>query len=244
MGVPVIGCPCEVCQSRDKRGISACAQAFWFKKGRGTSLSTAVRISVTKYCVPGIQHLTALVFTHEHKDHTAGMDDVRAFNFIQRKAVQIYASSDVEKALRNDFHYAFADIKYPGVPEIKINNIEANKPFTIEGLEWKPILVYHHRMPVLGFRIEDFTYITDANTIPDEEWSKLEGTKVLVLNALRKQTHISHFSLEEALEVIERIQPERAYLTHISHQMGTHEEVSATLPGHVFIAEDGLKITL
>ncbi len=243
MGVPVIGCPCEVCQSRDKRDKRLRSSILVQKGERNIVVDSGpdFRYQILR---AGIQHLTALVFTHEHKDHTAGMDDVRAFNFIQRKAVQIYASSDVEKALRNDFHYAFADIKYPGVPEIKINNIEANKPFTIEGLEWKPILVYHHRMPVLGFRIEDFTYITDANTIPDEEWSKLEGTKVLVLNALRKQTHISHFSLEEALEVIERIQPERAYLTHISHQMGTHEEVSATLPGHVFIAEDGLKITL
>jgi phosphoribosyl 1,2-cyclic phosphate phosphodiesterase len=192
----------------------------------------------------GIAHLSALLFTHEHKDHTAGMDDVRAFNFIQRKAVEIYASKRVEEALRHDYHYAFAETKYPGVPEIKFHRIQANTPFEIEGIRITPIQVYHHKLPVLGFRVGDFTYITDANLIPDEEWEKISGSKVLVLNALRKQYHISHFTLEEALEVIERLKPEHAYLTHISHQMGRHADVSKTLPANVSIALDNQTIVV
>jgi len=237
MGVPVIGCPCETCQSTDPRD----------KRLRSSILVQYGDTNVVVDSGPdfryqvlreGLDHLSALVFTHEHKDHTAGMDDVRAFNFIQRQAVKVYASENVEKALRNDFHYAFADVKYPGVPEIKIENIEAQKAFEIGGKTWIPIEVYHHKLPVLGFRIDDFVYITDANLIPENEWGKLEGAKVLVLNALRKQTHISHFTLDEALEVIERVSPERAYLTHISHQMGRHAEVSQLLPEHVAIAVD------
>lgn len=243
MGVPVIGCPCEVCQSVDPHD-NRFRSSVLIQKGDSNIIIDSGPDFRYQALRAGVRSLSALVFTHEHKDHTAGMDDVRAFNFIQRKPVEVYASTAVEKALRNEFHYAFTDIKYPGVPEIRINNIAANATFEIEGLLFEPIQVYHHKMPVLGFRIGDFTYITDANSIAEEEIEKVRGTKVLVLNALRRQTHISHFTLDEALRLIEEIKPEQAYLTHISHQMGTHADVSKELPSNVAIAYDQLQIEL
>jgi phosphoribosyl 1,2-cyclic phosphate phosphodiesterase len=243
MGVPVIGCPCEVCQSVDPHD-NRLRSSVLIQKGDSNIIIDSGPDFRYQALRAGVRSLSALVFTHEHKDHTAGMDDVRAFNFIQRKPVEVYASTAVEKALRNEFHYAFTDIKYPGVPEIRINNIAANATFEIEGLLFEPIQVYHHKLPVLGFRIGDFTYITDANSIAEEEIEKVRGTKVLVLNALRRQTHISHFTLDEALRLIEEIKPEQAYLTHISHQMGTHADVSKELPSNVAIAYDQLQIEL
>ena len=243
MGVPVIGCPCEVCQSKDPKD-NRLRSSVLIQKGDTNSIIDSGPDFRYQTLRAGVKSLSALVFTHEHKDHTAGMDDVRAFNFIQRKPVEVYASTSVEKALRNEFHYAFSDVKYPGVPEIRINNISSNANFEIEGLLFEPIQVYHHKLPVLGFRIGDFTYITDANSIAEEEIEKVRGTKVLVLNALRRQTHISHFTLDEALRLIDEIKPDKAYLTHISHQMGKHEDVSKELPAHVSIAHDQLEIDL
>ncbi len=243
MGVPVIGCPCEVCQSKDPKD-NRLRSSVLIQKGDTNIIIDSGPDFRYQTLRAGVKSLSALVFTHEHKDHTAGMDDVRAFNFIQRKPVEVYASTSVEKALRNEFHYAFSDVKYPGVPEIRINNISSNANFEIEGLLFEPIQVYHHKLPVLGFRIGDFTYITDANSIAEEEIEKVRGTKVLVLNALRRQTHISHFTLDEALRLIDEIKPDKAYLTHISHQMGKHEDVSKELPAHVSIAHDQLEIDL
>ena len=243
MGVPVIGCPCEVCQSKDPKD-NRLRSSVLIQKGDTNIIIDSGPDFRYQTLRAGVKSLSALVFTHEHKDHTAGMDDVRAFNFIQRKPVEVYASTSVEKALRNEFHYAFSDVKYPGVPEIRINNISSNANFEIEGLLFEPIQVYHHKLPVLGFRIGDFTYITDANSIAEEEIEKVRGTKVLVLNALRRQTHISHFTLDEALRLIDEIKPDKAYLTHISHQMVKHEDVSKELPAHVSIAHDQLEIDL
>ncbi len=237
MGVPVIGCPCDVCASTDNKDKRLRCSILIEVGGLNLIVDSGpdFRYQVLR---SGINKLSALLFTHEHKDHTAGMDDVRAFNFIQREAVHVYASEAVEKALRNDFHYAFAETKYPGVPEIKLHTISHKDPFNVGDVEIVPILVYHHKLPVLGFRIGDFAYITDANYIPAEEMEKIKGVKVLVLNALRKTSHISHFTLTEALSVISELEPERAFLTHISHQMGQHEEVSKLLPRHVQIAHD------
>lgn len=243
MGVPVIACPCEVCKSQDPRD-NRLRSSILVQKGDVNIIVDSGPDFRYQVLRSGIKHLDALVFTHEHKDHTAGMDDVRAFNFFQRQSMDIYASNNVEEAIRRDFHYAFADTKYPGVPELTIHKISEKEDFQIKGLKWIPILVMHHKLPVLGFRIEDFVYITDANDIPESEWSKLEGCKVLVLNALRKTTHISHFTLEEAVAIAERVGAERAYLTHISHQMGTHEVVSKELPPNVFIAEDQMVLEL
>jgi phosphoribosyl 1,2-cyclic phosphate phosphodiesterase len=188
-----------------------------------------------------ITRLDALLFTHEHKDHTAGMDDIRGFNFFQGKAIPIYARDRVIRQLRQEFAYVFAEEKYPGVPEVSVHIIE-NKPFTVEGVPFVPIDVLHHKLPVFGFRVGNLTYITDANFIPDEEKAKIKGTEVLVLNALRYKKHISHYNVKEALELVEELGPKKAYFTHISHQLGLHAEVSKMLPDQVELAYDGLQI--
>lgn len=190
-----------------------------------------------------VQTLHGVVFTHEHKDHIAGLDDVRAFNYAMREDMNVYCTERVEEALRREFAYAFSEYKYPGVPEIALNRI-SNKPFEVAGISFLPIKVMHLKLPVFGFRIGDFTYITDANYINEQEKEKIKGTKYLVLNALRRDPHPSHFTLNEALQLIEEIKPEHTWLTHISHQLGTHEEVSKELPAHVSLAYDGLQIEL
>lgn len=241
MGVPVIGCTCEACTSEDVKDNRLRCSILIEKNGSNFVIDSGpdFRYQMLR---ANVSSLRALIFTHEHKDHTAGMDDVRAFNWIQREKVNIYATKRVEKTLRNDFHYAFADIKYPGVPDLTIHNIEKD-PFVIDEVEFIPIEVMHHKLPVLGFRIDDFVYITDANYISGEEMEKLKGCDTLVLNALRKTNHISHFTLDEAVELIERIGPRKAYLTHISHQMGRHADVSQELPENVSIAHDGLELS-
>src|SRR5690606_24651784 len=191
----------------------------------------------------GIERLDALIFTHEHKDHTAGMDDVRAFNFKQQADIPVYARKKVLEQLKQEFSYVFVNKGYPGVPQIATNQID-NSPFVIENTLFTPIEVLHYKLPVLGFRIKDFTYITDANYISLEEMEKIKGSKVLVINALQQEDHISHFTLAQALEVIDAVRPERAYLTHISHRMGLHGEVSKLLPSHVKLGYDGLKLKL
>lgn len=191
-----------------------------------------------------IMHLDAVVFTHAHKDHTAGLDDVRPFNFRQNSDIPLYGQAAVLEQIKVEFAYAFAEHKYPGTPRLQLHPIE-NKPFEILGLQLTPIEVMHHKLPVFGYRIGDFSYITDANFIAESELGKLRNSKVLVINALHKgPRHLSHFILPEALEIIEKLQPEVAYLTHISHSMGLHAQVEAELPPHVHLAYDGLKIIL
>lgn len=190
-----------------------------------------------------VSGITAALFTHEHKDHIAGLDDVRAFNFVQQKAIDIYASSNVQEAIRREFHYVFSETSYPGVPRLNLHQID-ERPFLIEGIKFIPIQVYHYKMPVLGFRTGDFTYITDANKIPESEKEKIKNSKILVLNALRKEHHLSHYTLEEAVALMLELKPERGFFTHISHQMGLHEEVEKELPGFLHLAYDGLTVEL
>ena len=191
-----------------------------------------------------VQSLRAILYTHEHKDHVAGMDDVRAFNYKEQRDMEIFCSERVEEALIREFYYVFESVKYPGVPSVNINRIE-NNAFTLPcGEEITPVEVMHYKMPVLGFRIKDFTYITDAKTVTESELEKVKGSKVLVVNALRKNEHISHFNLDEALAFIEKVKPEMAYLTHISHLFDSHEEIERELPKNVRVAYDGLKISL
>jgi phosphoribosyl 1,2-cyclic phosphate phosphodiesterase len=190
-----------------------------------------------------VEKLDAVIFTHEHKDHTAGFDDIRAFNFIQKKKMEVYATETVQKSLKQEFAYIFSDFKYPGIPEINLHTI-SSAPFTVSGTSIIPIQVYHYKLPVLGFRFGDFTYITDANFISEEELEKVKGSKVLVLNALRKESHISHFTLDQAIELMNLIKPDKGYFTHISHQLGLHKEVSETLPPFIELAYDGLQIIL
>jgi phosphoribosyl 1,2-cyclic phosphate phosphodiesterase len=189
------------------------------------------------------KHVDAIVFTHPHKDHIAGLDDIRAFNFFMRKPMELYANALTEEALRRDFYYAFAEKKYPGVPEINLNMI-THEPFVVGDIPVQPIEVWHMKMPVLGFRFGKFTYITDANRLDEEAREKVRGSEVMVVNALRKEPHISHFSLSEAVELVRELEVPRAYFTHISHQLGLHSEVDAELPEGISLAYDGLTIDI
>jgi phosphoribosyl 1,2-cyclic phosphate phosphodiesterase len=239
-GIPMIACSCEVCRSTDPCDQRLRVSMHIETEGKSFIIDTGpdFRQQILR---AGIQRVDAVLYTHEHKDHTAGMDDIRGFNYAQKSSIPLYAQAPVIEQLKREFAYAFAEDKYPGVPEIEVHEIE-NRPFTIAGVSIIPILVKHYYLDVLGFRFGDFTYITDANFISDEELDKVRGSKVIVINALRKTTHISHFTLDEALEVIEKIKPEKAYITHISHMMGLHAEVEKELPPHVHLAFDGLTL--
>lgn len=187
--------------------------------------------------------LDAVLYTHPHKDHMAGLDDIRAYNFTSKKAMNIYANSLTEEAVRRDFYYAFSETKYPGVPELEMITIDETA-FSIGDIPVQPVQVMHHKMPVFGYRFNDFTYITDANRIEEAEKEKIKGSKVLVLNALRKEPHISHFTLAEATELALELEVPEVYFTHISHQLGKHEDINRELPSHIRLAYDGLKISL
>lgn len=191
----------------------------------------------------GVRHLDAVLITHSHKDHIAGMDDVRAFNYFQQSPIDIYATHASQEVITREFAYAFAEVKYPGVPDIRLNTVE-EQPFDVKGVPVIPIRVWHYKMPVLGFRIGNFTYITDANRIQDEEKAKIKGSTVLVLNALRREPHISHFSLDEAIALADELSVPYAYFTHISHQMGLHAEVNQQLKPGRALAYDGLVLEI
>ncbi|MFM9986593.1 MAG: MBL fold metallo-hydrolase [Flavobacteriales bacterium] len=241
-GVPVIACDCAICTSPDLRDNRTRTSVMVEDAGKKVIIDTGpdFRAQMLREKVKSID---GIVFTHEHKDHIAGLDEVRAFNYFNKWRAQVYCTRRVEEALRREFAYAFADFRYPGIPEIDLIEIDESS-FQVEGIPFQPIPLMHLHLPVFGYRIHDFTYITDANFISDESKDLVRNSKVLVLNALRLEKHPSHFNLSEALELIEELQPERAYLTHISHQLGKHEDVSKELPDHVELAWDGLKLEL
>lgn len=241
-GIPMIGCKCAVCTSSDTKD----------KRLRSSVLiqseNTAIIIDTTpdfRYQMlrTNTTHLDAVLYTHPHKDHMAGLDDIRALNFLTKKPMDIYANSLTEEAVRRDFYYAFADTKYPGVPELNLITIDES-PFVVGDLAVQPILVYHHKMPVFGFRIGDFTYITDANRIDADQMDLIRGSKVLVLNALRKEDHISHFTLQQAVDISMELAVPEVYFTHISHQLGKHQEINTELPPHIRLSFDGLQLSL
>lgn len=236
----MVACDCAVCQSddiRDKRlRTSILVQ----------SANTTFVVDTTpdfRYQMLRIQNkkLDAVLFTHPHKDHIAGLDDVRAYNYIQQKSMDIYANTLTEEALRREYYYAFSDTKYPGVPELNLNTID-EQPFYIGDIPVLPIVVWHLKMPVYGFRFGDFTYITDANRIDADELAKVRGSKLMVVNALRREKHLSHFTLSEAVTLVQSLGVPEAYFTHISHQLGKYADISQELPAGIHLAYDGLQL--
>ena len=241
-GVPVIGCDCMVCQSLDYRDKRLRTSIHIEVKGKSLVVDTGPDFR-QQMLRAGIRKLDAVLFTHEHKDHTAGLDDIRPFNFAQKKDMPVFARQPVIEQIQREFAYIFSSNRYPGIPQVDCIEI-TESPFQFEGVSITPIPVLHYKLPVLGFRIGDFSYITDANFIPDESLSKLEGTEVLVLNALQQETHISHFTLEQAIEQALKIGAKTTYFTHISHRLGLHQEVEKNLPEGIFLAYDGLQISI
>ena len=236
----MIGCNCEVCTSTDKKDnrlrSSILVESPYTKLVVDTGPDFRYQMLRQK-----VKHLDAVLFTHPHKDHLAGLDDIKAFNYFAKKPMDIYADSLTEEALRRDFHYAFADNKYPGIPELNLNTITLD-PFIIGDIPVTPILVWHLKMPVMAFRFGKFTYITDANKIDDTEKEKIKGSEALVLNALRKEKHISHFTLEEAIALAQELKIPAAYFTHISHQLGRHADIEGELPSGIHLSFDGLEL--
>jgi phosphoribosyl 1,2-cyclic phosphate phosphodiesterase len=240
-GVPLIGCQCEVCTSDDSRDKRLRVSIHIETNGKSFVIDTGPDFR-QQMLRANINHLDAVLFTHEHKDHTAGLDDVRAYNFLQHTEVPAYARLQVLEQLKAEFAYIFAEHKYAGVPLVKLNEIK-NKAFEVEGVSFLPIEVMHYRLPVFGYRINDFAYITDVNFISETELLKLENLDVLVLGALQISSHPSHYTLAEAIEVAQRIGAKQTYFTHISHKMGKHEAVSQALPPAIYLAYDGLELT-
>jgi phosphoribosyl 1,2-cyclic phosphate phosphodiesterase len=241
-GVPMVACDCEVCTSTDKKD----------NRLRSSILIESATTKLTIDSTPDfryqmlraqVKQLDAVIFTHPHKDHVAGLDDVKAFNFFSGKPMQVFANEMTQEVIIREFPYAFADTRYPGVPEIKLNMISAER-FVVGDIPIIPIQVWHMKMPVLGFRFGKFTYITDANRIDDIEKEKIKGSEIIVLNALRKEKHISHFNLDEAIQLVNELQIPHAYFTHISHQLGLHAIINDSLPNGMQLAYDGLEISI
>lgn len=241
-GVPLIACECAVCTSADKKDKRL--RSSILVESRNTTLVVDTTPDFRYQMLrQKVKHLDAVLFTHPHKDHIAGLDDVRAFNFFQEQPMQLYASQMTNDALMREFAYAFADKKYPGVPNLELNTIGLEE-FLIGDIPIIPIQVWHLKMPVFGFRFGKFTYITDANRIDESEKEKIRGSEILVVNALRNEKHISHYTLNEAIELVQELNIPEAYFTHISHQLGKHEEIEKRLPKGIHLAFDGLTLNL
>jgi phosphoribosyl 1,2-cyclic phosphate phosphodiesterase len=240
-GVPVIGCECEVCRSLDFRDQRLRSSVLIDVDGRHLVIDTGPDFR-QQMLRAGTRHLDAVLLTHSHRDHLAGLDDIRAFNYLQSKDMPIFATTDTLDRLKSEFDYAFAQHRYPGIPQLQLHQIDG-RPFDVDDVRIIPLPVLHHNMPVLGFRIGQFSYITDANSIPESTIEILKGTDTLVLNALQKERHISHFNLEEAVATAAMIGARKTYFTHISHKLGLHNEVDESLPDSVSLAYDGLTLS-
>ncbi len=241
-GVPLIGCDCAVCTSADPKD-NRLRSSILVESATTTLVVDTGPDFRYQMLREKVKKLDAVVFTHPHRDHMAGLDDVRAYNFFQKMPIDIYADSLMESAIRRDFYYAFADTRYPGIPELNLISI-SDEPFIVGDIPVIPVKVWHMKMPVLGFRFGKFTYITDANRIEEEEKNKIRGSEILVLNALRKQQHISHFTLGEAVDMVQELRVPVGYFTHMSHQIGLHADIEAELPDNIHLAWDGLVLNL
>ncbi|MDB5275187.1 MAG: fold metallo-hydrolase [Ferruginibacter sp.] len=237
----MVACPCAVCASEDKKD----------KRLRSSILVQSAATSFVVDTTPDfryqmlreqVKQLDAVLFTHPHKDHIAGLDDVKAFSFFSGKAMEVYANTLTEEGIKREFAYIFADKRYPGIPEINLNTID-NTPFMIGDIPVTPILVWHMKMPVMGYRFGKFTYITDANRIEPAEKEKIKGSEILVVNALRHAAHVSHFTLDEAIDLVKELEIPTAYFTHVSHQLGKHADVTTELPVNMHLAYDGLTLS-
>ena len=243
-GVPVIGCDCEVCKSSNPKDKRLRSSIHIYYKNQSIVIDTGPDFR-QQMINNNVSTLDAILFTHEHKDHVAGLDDVRPFNFFQKKPIEMYCNNQVFTALKREFHYIFdPKFQYPGIPKINRNEISKEKFLINKKIEIEPIEVLHHKLPVFGYRIDNFAYITDAKTIDENEKNKLKNLDLLILNALRLKKHLSHFNLEEAIELIQELQPKKAVLTHISHFMGLHSEIEKTLPENISLGYDNQKIIL
>jgi phosphoribosyl 1,2-cyclic phosphate phosphodiesterase len=239
-GVPVIACECNTCLSLDQHD-KRLRTSLLLETDETTLLFDAGPDFRQQMLREHVMKLDSIILTHEHKDHISGMDDVRAFNYKSQGAIDIYAEDRVQKAIKKEYSYVFSEYQYPGIPKMKLNSIPEHG-FEVKGIKIIPVRVFHYRLPVYGFRVGNFAYITDANFIPEESKEKLFGVKYLVINALRKEKHISHFSLREAIDIIREISPKKAFITHIGHQMGCHTHVSKELPPEIILAYDGLSL--
>ena len=239
-GVPMIACHCEVCRSansKDKRLRSS----VLVQSDRTTLIVDTTPDFRTQMLRENIDQLDAVLFTHHHKDHIAGLDDVKAFSYFSGKAMDVYANALTEEALKREFIYIFAETKYPGIPEINLNTIDLT-PFFVGDIPVRPVLVWHYKLPVFGYRFGNFTYITDANRIDESEKEKIRGSETLVVNALRHKEHLSHFTLNQAIDLVHELAVPKGYFTHISHQLGLHDTVTAQLPAGISLAFDGLQL--
>ena len=241
-GIPVIACDCKVCTSENPKDNRLRTSILIEENNQTIVIDTGPDFR-QQMLRENVQKLDAIVFTHQHKDHVAGMDDIRAFNYKFKKDMDIYCTAEVEEALIREFPYVFSAYKYPGVPEIKVHNIK-NEPFIINGVELIPIEGLHYKLPVFGYRIKDFVYLTDVSFVSEREKEKMKGAEVIVLDALRRTPHISHFTMEQAVELLEELKPKQGYLIHISHLMGKHNEVVKELPNFIKPAHDGLILEL
>ncbi|RZK87622.1 MAG: MBL fold metallo-hydrolase, partial [Pedobacter sp.] len=239
-GVPVIACNCEVCTSGDKKNNRLRTSILIETDDKNIVIDSGpdFRYQLLR---ENVKDLDAVLFTHEHKDHIAGLDDIRPFNYLLHKVIDVYATERVQTALKREFYYIFADTKYHGLPQIKLHMIYNGDAFTIGENTILPFEVMHHLLPITGYRIGDFTYITDAKTVSDASFNVIKGSRILVINALQNEPHISHFTLNEAKAFAEKVGAETTYLTHISHNLGLHNEVENNLPSNIRLAYDGLK---
>ncbi len=240
-GVPLIGCECPICTSQNRKD-NRLRCAIWVQTPDVSVVIDAGPDFRQQMLRAGVKKLDAIVFTHGHKDHVAGLDDVRAYNYFTKKAMPVYATLETQEVLRREFKYVFDAPDYPGIPKLTLNTINPVDSFSINGLEFTPIRVLHMGLEVLGFRVGDFTYITDANFIAPEELDKVLGSKALVLTALRHEPHPSHFTLSESIAIAQQTGVPNIYFTHVSHQLGLNDEVNQTLPENMVLAYDGLTL--
>jgi len=241
-GIPVVACECDVCRSSDHHD-KRLRTSIMIQTPHNNLVVDAGPDFRQQMLRENVKRLDAILITHDHKDHIGGIDDIRAFNWVMQKPMQIYANEKSLATIRKDFFYAFEQNPYPGAPEIILHTIQ-NQPFSINGDSITPIEAMHGQLPVLGFRIGNFSYLTDASAIEPQELDKMRGSEILIINGLRKQKHHSHFSLDEAIHLIQQISPRQAYITHVSHQLGFHKEINSQLPKGIELGFDGLKIGL